>query len=304
MYLLRIIIMLVLSVFVFGCEQTSVSSPEDEGHVAANKALLARFYSDVFVSWDRDLVDELLSPDFRSHDWPVESRSGPDGFWDFYDGVLSAFPDTRYVVDDLIAEGDRVVVHWRLLATQKGEFYGMAPTGKPVSLQGIAIYRVEAGKIMERWVVYDLHGLIEQVKAAASGQTELMEFATRYAAAWSSQDPVAFASLYAKNGSFRINDGEPSVGRDAVMETARGFMTAFPDMVVRLVELRRTGDHVEFHWHWTGINTGPGGTGNAVDLRGYEQWTLDEEGLILQSLGHLDDAEYQRQLNAGAMTID
>lgn len=131
---------------------------------------------------------------------------------------------------------------------------------------------------------------------------ELDEFANRYAAAWSSQDPVAFASFYAENGSFRINDGEPSIGRDAVMETARDFMTAFPDMVVRLVELRKTEGYVEFHWHWTGTNTGPGGTGNAVDLRGYERWTLDDDGLILESLGHLDDAEYQRQLNAGSAT--
>ncbi len=126
----------------------------------------------------------------------------------------------------------------------------------------------------------------------------LPEFARRYAAAWSGQDPAAFASFYAENASFRINDGEPSIGRAAIAETARGFMASFPDMVVRLVELRQTGHHVEFHWHWTGTNTGPGGTGNAVDLRGYEQWTLDSDGLILETRGHMDDAEYQRQLNA------
>lgn len=128
----------------------------------------------------------------------------------------------------------------------------------------------------------------------------LKEFATRYAAAWSSQDPVAFAAFYAENGSFRINDGEPSIGRDAIEETARSFMTSFPDMVVRLVELRETNDGVEFHWHWTGTNTGQGGTGNAVNLRGYEKWKLAEDGLILESHGNMDDAEYQRQLHAEA----
>lgn len=128
----------------------------------------------------------------------------------------------------------------------------------------------------------------------------LTDFATRYAAAWSGQDPVAFGAFYAVNGSLRINDGEPSVGRDAVIETARSFMDAFPDMVVRLDELRITGQFVEFHWRWTGTNTGPGGTGNAVDLRGVERWTLDADGLILESLGSYDEAEYQRQLNAGS----
>jgi uncharacterized protein (TIGR02246 family) len=133
---------------------------------------------------------------------------------------------------------------------------------------------------------------------------ELTEFATRYAAAWSSQDPVAFASFYTENGSLQINDGEPSIGRDEITETARSFMTSFPDMVVRLVDLRQTNGHVEFHWHWTGTNTGPGGTGNAVDLRGYEQWTLGEDGLILESHGNMDDAEYQRQLNASPEIIE
>jgi uncharacterized protein (TIGR02246 family) len=137
-----------------------------------------------------------------------------------------------------------------------------------------------------------------------SDMRELTEFATRYAAAWSSQDPVAFASFYEENASFRINDGEPSIGRDAIAETARSFMASFPDMVVRLVEIRQTNGHVEFHWHWMGTNTGPGGTGNAVDLRGNEQWTLDKDGLILESRGNMDDAEYQRQLNADSTALE
>jgi len=141
------------------------------------------------------------------------------------------------------------------------------------------------------------------MSACRSGEEQsatmgLEDFAIRYAAAWSSQDPEAFSLFYVKNGSLRVNDGEPSIGRDAIAERAGRFMTAYPDMVVRLVELRHKNDHVEFHWHWTGTNTGPGGTGNAVDLRGYEQWTLAENGLILESLGHYDEAEYERQLQA------
>lgn len=143
-----------------------------------------------------------------------------------------------------------------------------------------------------------------QSKEEQSDTTDLTDFAIRYAAAWSSQNPVELASFYAENGSLRVNDGEPSIGREAVKETGRAFMKAFPDMVVRLVELRETDDYIEFHWHWTGTNTGPGGTGNAVDLRGYEQWTLDGDGKIVESLGHFDNAEYQRQLNAGSATTE
>ena len=83
------------------------------------------------------------------------------------------------------------------------------------------------------------------------------ELAARYAAAWSNGDPVAFAAFYAEDASFRINDGEPSVGREAITAIAGSFMAAFPDMLIRVVDVRQTDEHVEFHWHWTGTNTGP-----------------------------------------------
>ena len=127
---------------------------------------------------------------------------------------------------------------------------------------------------------------------------KLSELASRYAAAWSSGDPILFSSFYSENGSFRINDGAPAVGREAIAKVAGGFMASFPDMLIQVVEVKVTDDHVEFHWHWTGTNTGPGGTGNAVDLNGYEQWTLGEDGQIIDSRGNMDDTEYQRQLHA------
>jgi steroid delta-isomerase-like uncharacterized protein len=135
-------------------------------------------------------------------------------------------------------------------------------------------------------------------EAVSTDKAPLEDFAIRYAAAWSSQDPAALASFYAEDGSLTVNDGTPAVGREAVEATARAFMSAFPDMVVRFERLELNGERLVFHWHWTGTNTGPGGTGNAVDIRGYEEWTLNEDGQIEQSLGHYDDAEYQRQVNA------
>lgn len=69
-------------------------------------------------------------------------------------------------------------------------------------------------------------------RTKAMTQAELTVFATRYAAAWSSQDPARLASFYADSGSLSVNDGPPAVGRTAITETVRGFMTGFPDMVV------------------------------------------------------------------------
>lgn len=130
---------------------------------------------------------------------------------------------------------------------------------------------------------------------------KLVDMATRYAAAWSSQDPAALAAFYEVNGVLVVNDGEPAAGREAVAARAAGFMEAFPDMVVSLVEVTGSGQQAVFHWHWTGTNTGPGGTGRAVDLRGYEEWTLGDNGLILESRGHYDKDDYQRQLSDDAI---
>ncbi len=126
---------------------------------------------------------------------------------------------------------------------------------------------------------------------------ELTDFATGYAAAWSGQDPQALAAHYAEGGSLTVNEGVPSVGREAIAAKAQGFMTAFPDMVVTLDKVTKTEEGARFHWIWTGTNTGPGGTGNSVRITGYEEWTLSGEGLILESNGHYDEAEYKRQVN-------
>jgi steroid delta-isomerase-like uncharacterized protein len=133
---------------------------------AANKELVRRFYREVYVDWDMARVDEVVSRRFVSHDWPDAGPTGPQAFRDYYAAIRSAVPDARYEVDDLIAEGDRVVVRWRLLGTHQGDFGGIAPSGRAITLRGIAIYRVAGGMLQERWVVSDLHGLLEEIGAA------------------------------------------------------------------------------------------------------------------------------------------
>ena len=123
----------------------------------------------------------------------------------------------------------------------------------------------------------------------------LDEFARNYTDAWCSQDPARVAEHYAPDGSLTINGGAPSLGRKAITEAARSFMTAFPDLQVLMDELRGN----EYHWTLVGTNTGPGGTGNRVRISGYEEWTIGADGLIAASLGHFDEAEYARQLREG-----
>ena len=128
---------------------------------------------------------------------------------------------------------------------------------------------------------------------------ELAEFAAGYSAAWCSQNASSVASFYAPNGSLTINDGAPSVGRAAITAAAQGFMTTFPDLVVRMDDLRVERDRVVFRWTAAGTNRGSGGTGRFVRFSGYEEWTLGADGRIEASRGHFDEADYRRQLEGG-----
>ena len=122
--------------------------------------------------------------------------------------------------------------------------------------------------------------------------SKLTKFAKRYAEAWCSRDPGKVAAFYAKSASISVN-GAPSV---PIADVARGFMRDFPDIVVTFDKLENTPTGTEFHWTFTGTNTGPGGTQNRIRISGYELWKIDKEGLIVESKGHFDAAEYERQL--------
>jgi len=136
-------------------------------------------------------------------------------------------------------------------------------------------------------------------KTLAVDPDQLREFARRYTEAWCGHEPERVAAHYAPAGSLTINDGAPSIGRAAITEAARSFMVAFPDMKVLMDDLRLEGERAEYHWTLIGRNTGPGGAGHGVRISGFEEWTISDDGLIATSLGHFDQAEYDRQLEHG-----
>lgn len=129
-----------------------------------------------------------------------------------------------------------------------------------------------------------------------AGVHHLRDFAARYTAAWCSRDPGSVAAFFSKDGSLRVNDDPPAVGRAAITQVALSFMTAFPDLRVMMNNVVLNGDEAEYHWTLTGTNTGPDGTGRSVHISGSERWRFAQDGLIGSSLGHFDAAEYGRQL--------
>ena len=121
-------------------------------------------------------------------------------------------------------------------------------------------------------------------------RTQLDEFAQRYAKAWCSQNPKSVAAFFAENASLTVNGGPPT----PVLEVARGFMRDFPDMTVTVDKVEPRKDRIAFHWTLTGTYAG---AGNRVRISGYELWKIDEAGVIAESSGYFDAAEYARQVH-------
>lgn len=128
-------------------------------------------------------------------------------------------------------------------------------------------------------------------------QNKLTDFGNKYSSAWSSQKPEKVAEFFASDGMLQVNDGEPAIGTKAITQVAKGFMDAFPDMIVSMDSLTTKSNMTRFYWTLTGTNNARGGTGNKVKISGYEEWTFNENGLVQESKGHFNAEDYNRQLN-------
>lgn len=128
-------------------------------------------------------------------------------------------------------------------------------------------------------------------------QNKLTDFGNKYSSAWSSQKPEKVAEFFASDGMLKVNDGEPAMGTKAITQVAKGFMDAFPDMMVSMDSLTTKSNTTRFYWTLTGTNNAPGGTGNKVKISGFEEWTFNENGLVQESKGQFNVEDYNRQLN-------
>ena len=132
-------------------------------HTEANKDLIRRLMAAVDEG-NIDVVDAYYAPDYVDHTpSPIRRQAaGREGIRHVFAALRRAFPDTRHTIEDLVAEGDRVVARISARATHTGELFGYAATGKVVTLSSISIYRIAGGRIAERWSDQG-PGLLEQV---------------------------------------------------------------------------------------------------------------------------------------------
>jgi steroid delta-isomerase-like uncharacterized protein len=140
-------------------------SPED------NKALVRRFYDEVHNKQNRAAIDDFIDPQMVDHAAPPGAPGDIEGVKQTMAMYLTAFPDHQVTVEDMIAEGDKVVARLTVRGTHQGAFLGIPPTGKHWAFTAIDIIRIAGGKIVEHWNNYDALGLMQQLSAVpAPGQ--------------------------------------------------------------------------------------------------------------------------------------
>lgn len=132
---------------------------------AENKALMRRFYEEVFNQKNLAAIDDFIAPSFVNHSAAQLGMTGGDleHVRQFVSMVMQSFPDLRYTVEDLVAEGDQIAARLTLSGTQQGAFMGIPPTGKHVTISDIEIFRISGGKAVECWVQADYLGLLQQL---------------------------------------------------------------------------------------------------------------------------------------------
>jgi steroid delta-isomerase-like uncharacterized protein len=130
---------------------------------AGGEAIIRQFYDRAWNSDDLTAYDELVTDDFVDHQAMPGLPSGREGFRQLQVVFRTAFPDVRVEVEDVVAEGELVAARWISTGTHQGPLFGIPPTGRPVRVTAMVVYRVEGGRLAEGWINRDDLGMMRQL---------------------------------------------------------------------------------------------------------------------------------------------
>ncbi len=131
--------------------------------IEENKVIMSRFLEEVFNKKNLAAIDAFIAPNQVDHTLPPFLPTTPEGTKRAIDLFLKAFPDVHLTVEDMIAEGDKVVTRYTSRGTQRGAFMGIPPTGKQMTVSSIIVARFANGKIVEEWGLDDQMGMLQQL---------------------------------------------------------------------------------------------------------------------------------------------
>ncbi len=143
-----------------------------------NKALIHRFVEECVNMGDAALLDMFVAADVVMHTPGPEQAPGIDGIRQAFAWFQTVFPNLHITLEDMLAEGDKVVSRWTAQGTHQGELQGLPPTGKQATWTGIDIYRITNGKIVDWWRSADILGLLQQLGAMPTSEQAAREATT------------------------------------------------------------------------------------------------------------------------------
>ncbi|MFC2024351.1 ester cyclase [Chloroflexota bacterium] len=134
-----------------------------------NKDIARRWMDEVWQNGNEAVIDELLADNFTFSYASPETKPNREGYKQTVKDFHVTFADVQFTTEDMVAEGDKVTVHWKGSTTNKGGFLGLEPTGKQVTVAGISIIQIANGKILRAVVYMDVQGVLEQLGALPLG---------------------------------------------------------------------------------------------------------------------------------------
>ena len=133
--------------------------------VEENKAVTRRWMDEVWQNANEAAIDDLLADNFVFNYASPGTKPDREGYKQAVKGPRASFPDIEFTTEEMVAEDDKVAIYWKGTATHKGEFFGIAPTGKRVTVQGISIIQIVDGKIVREVGYMDTLGVLQQIGA-------------------------------------------------------------------------------------------------------------------------------------------
>ena|ERR1700730_13894778 len=129
-----------------------------------NEQLIKKYFEEIWNNGKLEVLNEIISPDYMNHNPGIANPiPGPEGLKPIIEGIRKAFPDLKYVIENMVVSDDQVAVHTTMHGTHKGDFFGLAPTNKVIKVSQMQIERIENNKIVEHWRITDELTLLRQL---------------------------------------------------------------------------------------------------------------------------------------------
>lgn len=263
--------------------------------VTEQKNIVRRVFEDILGKGQLDLVDALISDAYIDHSAPSGSPTGKEGFLHMVQMYRSAFPDLSVVVEQVLSEGDRVSVRLTLNGTHKGTFLNIPATYHAVTFNGMAFIRIQNGKVVDRWGIYDMGKLMAQLtQPPASDVEKNMDLIVRYF------ETIWNRGEFEREPEFVAQDivvHQPPIpglpdGIAGPLQIVGTFRAAIPDIRVEHTILFGEGDKVVHRWVAKGHHTAAplfsaGITDKEIRMTGINTFRI-ANGRIVERWGHMD----------------